>query len=220
MLAGGRSSRMGSDKAQLRLAGATLLERAIAVAEETGFAVAVSVAAGSSLIPLLSARGITTIRDRLVEQGPLAGIVAALDVLACDLPQRLLFVPVDTPRLPAHFLRWLWQRSLSSNALAILPAVGGREQPLCAVYSGELAAPLRDALVGGERKVIRALRRIVPAERFDCFDVEVVAPLMGWHQPQYWFTNVNTPRDWAELQADPFRGDPAANRIYKGDEVP
>jgi molybdopterin-guanine dinucleotide biosynthesis protein A len=210
---------MGTDKAQLLLGGVTLLERAIATAQDAGFAVSVSVAGpASALTGRLSRAGIPWVHDKYPEQGPLSGIEAALDSLVADTPvsnpqQPVLFLPVDLPRIPAAFLRWLWSRALSTDALATIPRIDGREQPLCAVYAGTLAAPLRQALAGGERKVIRALRQAVPGNRLDRFHVETVAPLLGWQRPQYWFTNVNTPEDWVALQQGTFRDEQAPSRI-------
>ena len=205
---------MGTDKSQLRLGGATLLERSIATAQKAGFAVSVSVADPASKMALqLSSAGIPTVHDRHSEQGPLAGIAAALDSLAPEQARPVLFLPVDLPLLPAEFLLWLWNRALTTDALATIPRIGGREQPLCAVYASTLAAPLGRALAGGERKVIRALTQAVPPDQLDRFHVEAIAPLMGWRRPQLWFTNMNSPADWETLTQETLRDDRTPSRI-------
>jgi molybdopterin-guanine dinucleotide biosynthesis protein A len=205
---------MGTDKAQLQLGGATLLERAIATAQDAGFAVSVSVAETASVSAgQLRLSGIAVVHDKHPEQGPLGGIEAALDSLVSEPPQSALFLPVDLPLLPAAFLRWLWNRARSTDALATIPRIDGREQPLCAVYASTLAAPLRQALAGGERKVIRAFSQAVPANRLDRFHIEAIAPLLGWHRPERWFTNVNTPAQWATLQQHTLRDDRTPSRI-------
>jgi molybdopterin-guanine dinucleotide biosynthesis protein A len=206
---------MGTDKAQLQHGDATLLDRAIATAQAAGFAVTVSVAADSQLSEQLAARGISVVMDKDPELGPLGGITAALEGLAAysSSSQPVLFMPVDVPRLPAEFLSWLWRRALSIDAQAAISLVDGREQPLCAVYASALARPLRQQLGNGERKVMRALRQVVPADSLDCFDVEAVAPVMGWFRPDRWFTNVNTPEEWVAMREDTLRGDRTPSRI-------
>lgn len=213
MLAGGRSSRMGTDKAQLRLGGVSLLDHAMAAAQAAGFAVSVSVAADSSQLALPAERAIPVVPDTDPELGPLGGMVSALEALAGSTPRPVLFLPVDVPLLPAEFLSWLWRRALSTDASAVVPRVAGREQPLCAVYMSTLADPLRRQIAGGERKVTRALRHAAPEHNLDCFDVEAVAPFMGWFRPQRWFTNVNTPEEWHALHEDTLRGDPTRTGI-------
>jgi molybdopterin-guanine dinucleotide biosynthesis protein A len=191
---------MGQDKTQLRLAGVTLLDRAVATLQEAGFSVSVSLAANSTLSAQLAARGIPTVVDRRAEQGPLGGIEAALESLVCGPEERVLCLAVDLPRLPALFLRWLWDRASLTGALATIPIVDGQEQPLCAVYSTALTASLRAALDAGDRKIMRVLRQTVLPDRLDRFQVELIAPLLAWPRPQLWFTNVNTAEEWAALQ--------------------
>jgi molybdopterin-guanine dinucleotide biosynthesis protein A len=196
---------MGSDKTQLRLAGVTLLDRALATAQQAGFSVSVSLAAGSTLAAQLARRGISAVVDRRADQGPLGGIEAAFESFVPEPGERVLFLAVDLPRLPAAFLRWLWDRASLTGALATIPVVDGQDQPLCAVYSTTLAAPIGMALDAGDRKIMRVLRQAMPPDRLDRFQVESIAPLLGWPRPQLWFTNVNTPDEWAALQ--PASGD-------------
>src|SRR5690606_15155389 len=103
VLAGGRSSRMGVDKATLpHPSGSTLLDRQIALLRGLGPAeLLVSVRSGQDL-GLLD-RDVCTVRDDGTA-GPLGGIVAALK--AATQP-RLLVVAVDLPYLDADTLRAL-----------------------------------------------------------------------------------------------------------------
>jgi molybdopterin-guanine dinucleotide biosynthesis protein A len=217
---------MGSNKACLRLGGVTLLERAVATAREAGFTV--SVCLGTADLPADLRLPVPTVTDRLPDQGPLGGISAALDSLSAEPDQPVLFLPVDVPLLPAVFLRWLWNRADGSGASATIPRSAGRDQPLCAVYTTRLAAPIRCALAAGERKVIRAITQGMPENQpgwqldqfdIDQFDMEEVAPLISRHLSHLWFTNVNTPQDWAALQQQTLRGETGPNRIYKGTEA-
>lgn len=203
VLAGGQSSRMGSDKSQLVLGGMTLLERAIDKLRGAGFKVGVAgVRAGVECSAPI-------VRDNFAACGPLGGMEAALASLAAEPPQPVLFCPVDLPLLPAALLSLLWERNTRTGALVTLPWTNGRPQPLCAIYDSSLAEGIVTFLRAEDRKVMRVMRHLVPAQRFDDLRVEALAPLQSsalsngadWTQAYHWFNNMNTPADWALLQA-------------------
>ncbi len=180
---------MGRDKARLPFAGGTLLDHALARLAEAGFA--------PSIAGLRTATHPYT-PDNYPEAGPLGGIEAALRSLSAEPPQPVLFLPVDLPLLPAHFLRFLFERAAITGALATIPFAQGRPQPLCAVYHSSLAVGIRAALEGGDRKVMRVLRALA-GPSLDTPETEALAPLHGW-RTQRWFTNLNTQRDYAGLR--------------------
>ena len=209
VLAGGQSLRMGRDKSQLTLGGLTLLERALNLLRRAGFTP--SVAGLRTSVPCRA----PNVADRFPSSGPLAGMEAALASIAGP-PQPVLFVPVDLPLLPAAFLETLFHRAESSGALATVPLLGGQPQPLCAVYSSSLAPELREALGREDRKVMRVLEQLVPANRFDRFRVEALATLQNWHAPHRWFWNANTPAEWDELRILSYsHGVPPADTLHK-----
>ena len=92
VLSGGRSRRMGRDKALLEYAGETQLERAVRLLEEHLERVFVSVRADQVEDP--ERARFEQVVDRYTDLGPAAGILSALEahpdvawlVLACDLP--------------------------------------------------------------------------------------------------------------------------------------
>lgn len=93
VLAGGKSSRMGEDKAALPWNGKTLLEHMQMLLHEAGIANIYTSRNGE-------------IADRIAGHGPLSGIHAAL----CHVQERhryLLFVPVDMPKLTPALLHHL-----------------------------------------------------------------------------------------------------------------
>lgn len=102
VLAGGKSSRMGKDKATLTLNGETLLQRAITLLESSG--------ADQVLVSRNNAPD--TLQDIFPFQGPLAGIHAAL----CATEQDLLIVPVDMPLLNDALLLTLLTGAAESGA--------------------------------------------------------------------------------------------------------
>jgi molybdopterin-guanine dinucleotide biosynthesis protein A len=126
ILAGGKSTRMGRDKALIQVNGQTLLARQIELAWQ----------AGASEI-FISGRPDTDysefrcriLKDEFPHAGPLAGIERALGTTTRQL---LLVLAVDLPGMKANLLRTLLA-ACSENHGAI-PCIGGEIEPLAAFY--------------------------------------------------------------------------------------
>jgi len=150
ILAGGRSRRMGRDKAQLPAGDGTLIDhlarRLAPVVDET------LVAGGPESVRLAGARRID---DRYQGLGPLAGMHAGLLearfslvwVVACDLP--------DVEPALGELLR-----GYAAGVDAVVPRLGDDSQGVCAVYDRSLAARIETFLQTGERRVQDFLGRI------------------------------------------------------------
>lgn len=197
VIAGGQSTRMGRDKALLPVEGVPLVGRALDLLRILGLSARIC---GSR--PDLT-RLTEVIPDNYPQRGPLAGIEAALAVSDTDLN---LFLPVDLPLVPAAFVRWMMARAEVSHAVATIPIVGDRPQPLCAVYSRRLLEGIRRSLAEGDCKVMNGIRAAADlvGEAIDLFDVETVAATAGWPASPpstEWFRNVNTPADYENLAA-------------------
>ena len=196
VLAGGRSTRMGQDKALLQVAGRSLLELALDKLRALD-ASATPRIAGSR--PDLSSYA-PVVPDLHPGCGPLSGIEAALAATAQPLN---LFLPVDLPLLPARFLGWMLGRAETTGALVTVPRINGRPQPLCAVYHRDLLAGLTALLAAGNYKVMQVITAAAQsrAQAIDVFDVELLASTCPeLHRfsslPLYrWFHNCNTPED-------------------------
>ena len=158
VLAGGKSTRMGTDKAALALEGRTLLEHALATLRQVAAEVAIL---GPKL--LYSSYGVPVIEDIYPGCGPLAGIHAALTHVAqrsakTQLPPSAplsLIIAVDTPFLDPKFLAYLAQRARDSAAVVTTPEIAGHTQPLCAVYSLDFLVIAERALKAGTEKAQR-----------------------------------------------------------------
>src|SRR5471032_605600 len=101
ILAGGRSSRVGRDKAWLEVGGQTLLAQQIGLVRETG---AVEIFISGRTGADYSAFGCRVLQDKFPDAGPLAGIERALATAKSPL---LLVLAVDLPQMGAEFLRRL-----------------------------------------------------------------------------------------------------------------
>lgn len=144
ILAGGKSRRMGADKAFLEVAGRPLIEHAVALARSATNEVRI---VGN---PAKFASFADTIPDVFAARGPLAGIHAALSASQADCN---LILGVDLPFIEKRFLKYLVDSALSNNALVTVPSSGGHLQTLCAVYRRpflEFAVP---ALEEGRNKI-------------------------------------------------------------------
>jgi len=144
LLAGGRSSRMGADKAFIEFRGQTLLERALTVLGQTCPSVAIVGDAAR-----FSNYG-TVIEDLYSGCGPLAGIHAAL---ASSSAEFNLMLAVDMPFVSEALLSYLFAVAGESGAVVTVPRTVKGFQPLCAVYRTEFANAADTALRAGKYKV-------------------------------------------------------------------
>lgn len=138
ILAGGKSSRMGRDKARLEINGQTLLARQTALVRAAGAReVFISGRAGADYYEF----GCPVLRDRFSDAGPLAGIERALAAAAWPL---LLVLAVDLPGMRLELLLRL-AADCRENAGAV-PRVAGCIEPLAAFYP-KSAWPLAESLL-------------------------------------------------------------------------
>ena len=182
ILAGGRSLRMGSDKALLEIDGLPMIAR---------LAAEISKACGCIGIigdPVrYASAGLPVVPDNFPGQGPLAGIEAALAattaganlILACDMPSanaavfESLFALEGDVRVPRQ--------------------ADAKLEPLCAVYSRRCHAPVREMLESGVRRVTEALQ-LLEAGGFAIRYLEMSVSAS--------FVNLNTPEDLARYRAE------------------
>ncbi|WP_300019628.1 molybdenum cofactor guanylyltransferase [Pseudonocardia sp.] len=143
VLAGGRSSRMGTAKAALEWHGSTMLYRTVALLGRTVDGPLVVVASPGQVLPPLPA-GAEVVADPVEGRGPLVGIGAGLAAVAGRAP--VAFVcSTDMPFLHPAFVR----RVLSAVRPGVdvaLPHARGFRQPLAAAYRPDLAALVRAIL--------------------------------------------------------------------------
>ena len=198
VLAGGRSTRMGQDKALLQVGGRSLLDLALDKLRSIGVAAPRIAAARSDLSSYAP-----VVPDLHPGFGPLSGIEAALAATTQPLN---LFLPVDMPLLPARFLNWMLQRAQITGAWVTVPRINGSPQPLCAVYHRDLLRPITAALLAGNYKVVPVVTAAEgESQAVDVFDTERLASshpeLFAFSPlPLYrWFHNCNLPEDMAGI---------------------
>jgi molybdopterin-guanine dinucleotide biosynthesis protein A len=193
VLAGGRSSRMGRDKALLELAGKPLVQRAV----ETLSQVCDDVFILSSR-PELASFG-PLVADTHPGCGPLAGVEAALFHASAVWS---LVLAVDMPFVPVAFLRsWIREVVAMEHARVALFTVDGFAQPTLCLLHREIAPFAQQALERNEFKLFPTLEGAcrVLAERLGVARDEVLVNRPA--QEASWFANLNTPEEFAAAEA-------------------
>ena len=151
VMAGGKSQRMGGDKATTRLGEQTLLQRVVDIVQPLFAELRVSVRAPRPDLPW------PQISDRHQDAGPLAGLCAALE----DARTPWIFaLATDMPFVKPALIELLAQRRAGFDA--VVPVADGHPQPLAAFYSATCLETIRALLDAddGQRSLRAALDRL------------------------------------------------------------
>lgn len=186
ILAGGASSRMGANKAQLKLAGRTFVA---CISDALS-----SVVTGTRVVGArhqAASNNLQIVPDVYAKWGALGGVHAALH--ACRAEWALI-VACDLPFVSAEFFGRL--ASLRGDFDAVAPVQeDGRPQPLCALYRAAACRNPAQALIEKQERRARALLQTVRtrwAAREGFSDLQNAAILL---------MNVNTPEDYEQARA-------------------
>ncbi|MCC6415662.1 MAG: molybdenum cofactor guanylyltransferase [Opitutaceae bacterium] len=175
LLAGGRSTRMGCDKALLPVGEAVLWQRQWDLLAAAGVADRwLSVREEQLWVP----DGLPVVRDVLASAGPLGGIAAALEKMRGT---HLLVLAVDLPCMDAA-----WFEKLMALCAPGVGAVGRRDgfyEPLAAIYPRELARDAVARLIRGEYALQRFIAAAGDAMRTVEINAEEVAWFANWNEP-------------------------------------
>jgi len=145
ILAGGKSTRMGMDKAFVGFDGCTLLARALDLLRSVTSNVYIVGAQEkfSGFAPV--------VEDIFHDRGPLGGIHAALRSSVRELN---LMLAVDMPFVASPFLQYLISEARAAGgASVVVPRSDDRRQPLCAVYRRSFADAAEMGLLAGRNKI-------------------------------------------------------------------
>jgi len=187
ILAGGRSSRLGRSKPLQVIRGKSLIQRVIdrLVVHSTEIVI---VTARGEAIPCSSSATMKTVADIYPGKGPLGGIHSGL--IASSSP-RAIVVGCDTPFLSISLLEYMTQTSSAFDV--VVPRMKEKMEPLCAVYSKNCIAPIRELLEQNELKIIELFPmvrvRYIEEDEIDNFDPEHLS-----------FFNINSQGDWERAE--------------------
>ena len=224
--AGGRSSRMGTDKAWLEINGRPMIEHVLAAAQPVAASLSIVIHCANpnadryrELAARWNARLLYDLHDH---KGPLGGIHTALKT--CAENESALILACDMPFLTSEFLSFLCNAHLSVNPQSAIrnpkfitvPAdQEGRLQPLAAIYSQACLPAMEEMLAMNRLKVDRLFEQM-PTQTVS---FEEIVSLAG---AEFLFQNMNASRDLqlaiAKTQAEKFQraleqfdDDPAAH---------
>jgi len=149
VLAGGKSTRLGRDKASELLLGVPLLQRVVDRLSGLVAEIVLVTARGQTLPGIRTSVPAVVVEDLYPESGPLGGLYTGLRAagqeaaiaVACDMP-------LLQPELVAELLR------LSAAADVVVPLAEDFAQPLCAVYAKACLEPMRRCLDDGRFKLM------------------------------------------------------------------
>lgn len=191
VLAGGLSTRMGTDKALIPFAGRPLVEHTLHILKSLGLRASLAGTRSSldAFAPVVPDHG----------RGPLDGVCAGLR--ACSAPWGV-FLSVDTPFLPPAVIAYMLQAARVEGSGAVLCTLNGFIQTFPVVLAPALLQALTAELRESHRGCLRAIRsaahavqrpvRLLPAEVLaqagQCEHPLLLPPFV-------WFLNMNTPAD-------------------------
>jgi len=178
ILAGGKSSRIGTDKGMLSINDQTMLEHICKQLRGTFSQILIS--AGE--IEKYSFAGFEVVRDKISSQGPLMGIASALEASANEIN---FVVACDIPHIEMDCVRKMLTEARGADI--VVPTTGDKKyEPLFAIYRKSALDAIKRTLRKGERKI---------SEVFDKCEVKYID--LGKAD---WLININTLAEYEEFQ--------------------
>jgi molybdopterin-guanine dinucleotide biosynthesis protein A len=147
VLAGGKSSRLGRNKALQAIRAKSLIQWVIDRIAILSTEIIIATARGEA-IPCSSSVKIKTVADIYAGKGPLAGIHSGLT--ASSSP-RAIVVGCDTPFLSVSLLEYMTR--ICSAFDVVVPRIRNSLEPICAVYSKTCAGPIQGLLQQNELRI-------------------------------------------------------------------
>jgi len=193
ILAGGRSTRMGTNKALLAHPGnphITFFEHLVSTltpfCPET-----ILVARDANDAATYTFSGVQVVTDTIPDRGPLMGLYSGLSVIQA---QRALLVAVDMPYIQPALVSFLLSQPLTDTLL--IPLVNNAPQVVLALYPHTIL-PLIDQRIQQGYRGPRSLLEVAPVQYIEEALLRQVDPDLRS------FVNVNTPQDWQSLTSTP-----------------
>ena len=193
VLAGGRSSRMGADKALVLLDGQPLVAHALGILRDAGLAA--SLAGGQPALATFA----PLVEDSRPGLGPLSGVCAAL---ASTASRWAIFISVDMPLLPASLLHFLLDHAQITKTPVTVASVNGFAQSFPVVLDRAVLPMLLSELQSGRRGCFSAFQAAAESlgEAMTVIPIEPLVQCGQLYHPRglpatRWFLNVNTAED-------------------------
>jgi molybdopterin-guanine dinucleotide biosynthesis protein A len=180
ILAGGKSSRMGQNKALMSLGGKRLVDRVVEVMRSVFDDLLIV----TNTPEMYADLGLTTVRDVWPDKGSLGGVYSAIYHVATPY---CLVVACDMPFLQTAVLRYLVTQINDYDV--VVPDVLGELQTLHAIYSKACLQPIERRLETNRLRIVGFFPdvrvRTVTASELELYDPALLA-----------FQNLNTPEEF------------------------
>ena len=185
ILAGGLSSRMGTNKALLQIGGKTLIQIFVDLLDSLFMEVVIS----SNEPQLFQFINKKLIKDLTPGRGPLGGIHSTLQ---STKNEKNFLISCDMPFINKEIINY--KCDYKSDKMIILPKADGRIQPLCGIYSKK-ALPEVESLLKESNQKDSSLKGSI-YELLNRVDTEIIdVTSMNFYHPDLFF-NINTPDDF------------------------
>ncbi|HWQ43552.1 MAG TPA: molybdenum cofactor guanylyltransferase [Desulfosporosinus sp.] len=183
LLAGGKSSRMKTNKAFLEFEGQPLVERSLAVLQ----AVFAEVLISSNNPELYARYQVPVIQDDILNQGPLEGLYQGLKAATYD---EVFVVACDMPFLSIELIRFLFAWTAEYDV--VVPRMKSGLHPLHAFYHRRCLPIIKNNLEAGRLKII---------DFYSACSIRYVGEtdLQTFGDLDKLVCNVNTPEDWSVI---------------------
>ena len=177
LLAGGKSSRMGSNKAELVFEGKTFTQVWLEKANQVGIE--------RIYISGYEEKGFQTIWDVYPEIGPLGGIHACMDVVKTPY---CLVLPVDVPQIPTKIIEMLleFHENMDEKEFPVLLKHGERRENLIGIYPVQMKKFIADRIEAHRLSV----HSLLDTWGHRCVACDV---------PEWQVENINTKENYEEL---------------------
>lgn len=197
ILAGGKSMRMGRDKAEMTWRGVSALEKLCREAQACGAQVVVVGRKPPENWPLKNA---VFVPDETPYLGPLGGLQSALRFAKSREYSRLLCTACDMPLIDATAFSWLFEQSRICAAPHGVVAMRDENlEPLFAIYSVHVLPLIENRLRENRRSLLGLI------ERGDFATVEappeIAAKLLNLNTPEAWrAAEIEAPREYSQTK--------------------
>tara|TARA_B100000029_G_scaffold512072_1_gene607768 strand:- start:11416 stop:12015 length:600 start_codon:yes stop_codon:yes gene_type:complete len=188
ILIGGRSTRMGSNKALLPVNGSTLLQYCVTAISGVVDEIVVVNAPDRAIPEIESNIPLVFGEDRLLDEGPLVGIAAGLELSRAPTS---IVTAVDMPLIRSELLELLIEK-VDNNHQWVVPIAEGRPQPLCSALLTNSLSIINAKILEGVRAPM-ALSGDLNAYRLKEEEWQEVDP-NGQS-----FKNINTPEEFSSF---------------------
>jgi len=187
ILVGGLSSRIGTNKALLKICGKSLIQRLTELLNSIFPEVVLS----SNEPELYEFLGKKIVKDFYLGSGPLSGVHSALNFTTSD---RNFILSCDMPFISLEFIKYIIEYKSDASVSVIIPKAEGRIQSLCGIYSKNIMSEVELLLVESQDKdtaLKGSIHELLSRVQSEIIDVTK----MKFCHPDLFF-NINTSNDY------------------------